>query len=113
MLTMRRIILPQAMRVIVPPTGNETISMLKNTSLVVAVPYLDLTYAAEQISARTFQVVPMLIMACLWYLALSSMLMVGQYYIERYYARGSLRSLPLTPLQKARTRVLGHRGGGQ
>jgi polar amino acid transport system permease protein len=98
--TLRRIILPQAMRVIVPPTGNETISMLKTTSLVSIVPYYELVFQASVIGQRTFKPFPMLIMASLWFLALTSILMVGQYYIERYYARGSVRSLPLTPRQK-------------
>ncbi|TNY38478.1 amino acid ABC transporter permease [Thermomonospora catenispora] len=88
MQTMRRIVLPQAMRVIVPPTGNETISMLKNTSLVAAVPYAELTFTAQTIYANTYQIIPMLIMACLWYLFLSSLLMIGQYYLERYFSRG-------------------------
>jgi polar amino acid transport system permease protein len=104
--TMRRVILPQAMRVIVPPTGNETISMLKTTSLVaVAVPYSELFFQAQVIGVRTFQPFPMLIMASLWYLAITSVLMVGQYYLERYYARGSVRNLPPTPLQKLRRRL--------
>jgi polar amino acid transport system permease protein len=107
--TMRRIVLPQAMRVIIPPTGNELISMLKTTSLVLAVPYtLDLQFATNAISVRIFQPVPLLIVAAIWYLALTSILMVGQYYVERYYARGSQRALPMTPLQKLRMRV----GGG-
>lgn len=90
MQTMRRVVLPQAMRVIVPPTGNEAISMLKNTSLVVAIPYLELTFTAQTIYASTYQVIPMLIMACIWYLILSSIMMVGQYYLERHFARGSV-----------------------
>ncbi|GAA3314019.1 hypothetical protein [Nonomuraea dietziae] len=77
------------MRVIVPPTGNEAISMLKNTSLVAAIPYLELTFTAQTIYASTYQVIPMLIMACIWYLILSSIMMIGQFYIERYYAKGS------------------------
>ncbi|ACY99215.1 MULTISPECIES: amino acid ABC transporter permease [Thermomonospora] len=88
MQTMRRIVLPQAMRVIVPPTGNETISMLKNTSLVAAVPYAELTFTAQTIYASTYQIIPMLIMACLWYLFLSTLLMIGQYYLERHFSRG-------------------------
>jgi polar amino acid transport system permease protein len=106
--TMRRVILPQAMRVIVPPTGNETISMLKTTSLVaVAVPYSELFFQAQVIGVRTFQPFPMLIMASLWYLAITSVLMVGQYYLERHYARGSVRNLPPTPLQKLKGRLGG------
>jgi len=102
MQTMRRIVLPQAMRVVVPPTGNETISMLKTTSLVAYVPFYELFFQTSAIGNRTFQVFPMLVAASLWYLAMTSVLMTGQYYIERYYARGSVRSLPPTPLQKLR-----------
>lgn len=105
MQTLRRIILPQAMRVVVPPTGNETISMLKTTSLVAYVPYYELFFQTSAIGSRTFQVFPMLVTASLWYLAMTSVLMVGQYYIERYYARGSVRNLPPTPLQKLRMRL--------
>jgi polar amino acid transport system permease protein len=104
LLTLRRIVLPQAMRVVVPPTGNETISMLKTTSLVVAVPYYELLFNAQAIGTRTFRPFPMLIMASLWYLAMTSVLMIGQYYIERHYAKGSVRTLPLTPVQRLRQR---------
>jgi len=107
LLTLRRIVLPQAMRVVVPPTGNETISMLKTTSLVVAVPYYELLFNAQAIGTRTFRPFPMLIMASLWYLAMTSVLMVGQYYIERHYAKGSVRTLPLTPVQRLRKRFTG------
>jgi polar amino acid transport system permease protein len=88
-LTMRRIVLPQAMRVIVPPTGNETIAMLKDTSLLIAVPVgNELFFQLSAIGARTFKIFPMLVAACLWYLALTSVLMVGQYFLERRYSRG-------------------------
>lgn len=84
-----RIILPQAMRVIVPPTGNETISMLKTTSLVLAVPFsLDLTYSANAIGTRVFLPLPLLTIAALWYLLITSILMVGQHFVERHYGRG-------------------------
>jgi polar amino acid transport system permease protein len=105
MQTLRRIVLPQAMRVVVPPTGNETISMLKTTSLVSVVPYAELFFQTSSIGSRTFQVFPTLVMASLWYLALTSVLMVGQYYIERHYARGSVRALPPTPVQRLRARL--------
>ena len=106
---MRRIVLPQAMRVIIPPTGNELISMLKTTSLVVAVPLTtDLYSSSREIGLRLFQPLPMLICAAIWYLAITSVLMIGQYYLERHFARGSQRSLPPTPLQKLRRRL----GGG-
>jgi len=102
LLTMRRIILPQAMRVIIPPTGNETISMLKTTSLVSVIAVTDLLYSVEIIYARTYQTIPLLIVASLWYLIVTSVLSFGQYYVERYYARGSSRELPDTPLQRLR-----------
>ena len=87
--TLRRIVLPQAMRVIVPPTGNETIAMLKDTSLLAFVPVTnELFFQLQAIGARTFQVFPMLVAACLWYLAMTSVLMVGQYFLERYFSRG-------------------------
>ncbi|HEX6888133.1 MAG TPA: amino acid ABC transporter permease [Candidatus Nanopelagicales bacterium] len=105
MQTLRRIVLPQAMRVVVPPTGNETISMLKTTSLVAYVPYVELFFQTSAIGSRTFQPFPMLITASLWYLAMTSVLMVGQYYIERYYARGAVRELPPTPVQRVRRRL--------
>jgi polar amino acid transport system permease protein len=109
---MRRIVLPQAMRVIIPPTGNELISMLKTTSLVIAVPLTtDLYSSAREIGIRLFQPLPLLICAAIWYLAITSVLMVGQYYLERHFARGSQRSLPLTPLQKLRRRLGGSPGG--
>jgi polar amino acid transport system permease protein len=86
---LRRVVLPQAMRVIVPPTGNETISMLKTTSLVTAVPFtLDLFYATNAIGNRLYQTVPLLVIASIWYLLITSILMVGQSYLEKYYGRG-------------------------
>jgi polar amino acid transport system permease protein len=93
-LSMRRIVLPQAMRVIIPPTGNELISMLKTTSLVIAVPLTsDLYSQARQISGVNFRPVPLLLVASTWYLVVTSILMVGQFYLERYYARGSSRTM--------------------
>ena len=102
--TMRRIVLPQAMRVIVPPTGNESISMLKTTALVstIALPHPELLYAAQLIYSRTYQTIQLLIVASLWYLIVTTVLTIGQYYLERYYARGAARALPETPLQRLR-----------
>jgi len=86
---LRRVVLPQAMRVIVPPTGNETIAMLKDTSLVAYTPVtMELFFQLQAIGSRTFKVFPALVAACLWYLILSSILMVVQYYVERYFSRG-------------------------
>jgi polar amino acid transport system permease protein len=100
--TMRRVILPQSMRVIIPPTGNETISMLKNSSLVFAIALADLLYAAQLIYSTTYQVIPLLIVASLWYLAATTVLSIGQYYIERHYGRGTARAQSLTLLQQVR-----------
>jgi polar amino acid transport system permease protein len=88
LLTLRRIVLPQAMRVILPPTGNETIAMLKDTSLVAFVPAYDLFFQLEGIGSRTFKVFPLLVAATLWYLAMTSVLMVGQYFLEKRFSRG-------------------------
>jgi polar amino acid transport system permease protein len=100
--TMRRIVLPQAMRVIIPPTGNETISMLKTTSLVSVIAVADLLYAATNIYSVNFKTIQLLIVASIWYLVCTSILYVGQYYLERFYGRGALREEPLTPLQRMR-----------
>jgi polar amino acid transport system permease protein len=87
--TMWRVIIPQSMRVIIPPTGNEVISMLKTTSLVTAVPFsFDLYTRSRDISAETFNPIPMLIVASIWYLFFTSILMVGQYFLEKRFARG-------------------------
>lgn len=86
---LRRIVLPQAMRVIVPPTGNEAIGMLKTTSLVLAVPFtLDLQFATESIANTIYKPIPLLLVAAFWYLLITTVLMVGQHYLERYYGRG-------------------------
>jgi polar amino acid transport system permease protein len=105
LLIMRRIVLPQAMRVIIPPTGNETISMLKTTSLVFAIGFTELLTTAQIIYARTFQTIPLLIVASIWYLFLTSLLYIAQFYIERRFARGATRALPPTPLQRIRVRL--------
>ena len=87
--TMTRVILPQSMRVIIPPTGNEVISMLKTTSLVTAVPFsFELFTRSRDISAETFNPIPLLIVASIWYLFFTSILMVGQYFLEKRFARG-------------------------
>lgn len=100
-MAMRRTVLPQAMRVIIPPTGNEVISLLKTTSLVTAVPYaFDLySIATREIAARTFQPVPLLLVAATWYLVITSILMVGQFYLERYFSRGASRKLTTKQLE--------------
>lgn len=92
-LTMRRIVLPQAMRVIIPPMGNETISMLKATSLVSVISGTDLLTQMQRVYAQTFQIIPLLLVACIWYLALTTLLSIGQYYLERYFGRGTTREV--------------------
>ena len=100
-LTMRRIVLPQAMRVIIPPTGNEVISMLKTTSLVTAVPYtLDIYTTQRGIAGVLYRPVPLLLVASTWYLAITSVLMIGQYFLERHFARGSTRQLTARQLRE-------------
>ncbi|HET8673700.1 MAG TPA: amino acid ABC transporter permease, partial [Thermoleophilaceae bacterium] len=110
--TMRRIVLPQAMRVIIPPTGNETISMLKTTSLVSVIAYAELLYSVQLIYSVNFKTIPLLLVAALWYLFFTTILSIGQYYLERHYARGSSRELPPTVLQQMRARMIGMRSPG-
>ncbi|MEP7020671.1 MAG: amino acid ABC transporter permease [Pseudonocardiales bacterium] len=99
-LTMRRVVLPQAMRVIIPPSGNEVISMLKTTSLVSAVPYtLDLYETQRSISGVVFRPIPLLLVASTWYLAVTSVLMVGQYFLEKHYAKGASRTMTARQLR--------------
>jgi polar amino acid transport system permease protein len=91
-LALRRIILPQAMRVMIPPTGNETISMLKTTSIVIVIGLYDLTGAAQSIySQATFLQIPLLVVASIWYLVMTSVLYVGQYFLEKRFGRGTTR----------------------
>ncbi|MFI5695426.1 amino acid ABC transporter permease [Kribbella sp. NPDC051586] len=91
---MKRVILPQAMRFIVPPTGNQVISMVKATALVSVIALSDLLYTAQSIYNRTFETIPMLIVVCLWYLAVTSVLYVVQSFIERHYSRGARHQTP-------------------
>lgn len=82
-----RIVLPQAMRFIIPPTGNQVISMVKSTALVSVIALADLLYSAQAIYNRTFETIPLLIVACIWYLVVTSILNVGQHFIERHYGK--------------------------
>ena len=107
--TMRRIVLPQAMRVIIPPTGNETISMLKTTSLVSVIAITELLYSVQQIYAVSFQTIPLLIVASIWYLIVTTVLSIGQYYLERHFGRGGSRELPETPMQRLRRNLFSFR----
>jgi polar amino acid transport system permease protein len=90
-LVFRRIVLPQAMRVIIPPTGNQTIGMLKGTSLVSVIALPELLYSVQLIYAQNFETIPLLVVASLWYLIVTTVLSTGQFYIERHFGRGRLR----------------------
>lgn len=85
----RRIVLPQAMRSIVPPAGNMLIGTLKGTSIVSIIAVQDLLYSVQLVYHRTYQVIPLLLVATIWYAVVTSLLSIGQHYVERYYARGT------------------------
>ncbi|MFI9327454.1 amino acid ABC transporter permease [Kitasatospora sp. NPDC052868] len=100
---LRRIVVPQAMRSIVPTAGNMLISALKGTSIISVLAVSDLLYSVQLVYLQTYQVIPMLMVATIWYIAVTTVLSIGQYYVERHYAKGATREgLPPTPLQKAR-----------
>jgi polar amino acid transport system permease protein len=107
--TMRRIVLPQAMRVIIPPTGNETISMLKTTSLVSVIATQELLYSAQLIYAVNYRQIPLLIVASLWYLTVTSVLSIGQYFLERRFGRGTTRVTVARPWQRMLAKVQAQR----
>ncbi|MFJ1704297.1 amino acid ABC transporter permease [Kitasatospora sp. NPDC088346] len=99
---LRRIVVPQAMRSIVPTAGNMLIGTLKGTSIVSVLAVQDLLYSAQLVYNQTYQVIPLLMVATLWYVGVTSVLSVGQYYLERHFARGATRDgLPPTPLRRA------------
>lgn len=100
--TFRRVLLPQAMRVIIPPMGNELISMLKNTSLLSVIAVLELYTQASIISSSNLKQVELLIVVSVWYLFMTSLLSIPQYYLERRFGRGSSRNLPPTPFERLR-----------
>ncbi len=97
-----RVLLPQAMRVIIPPMGNQLISMIKNTSLLSLIAVLELYTQATQISAQNLRQVELLIVVSIWYLAIVSVLSIPQHYLERYFGRGSTKNQPQTLMQRAR-----------
>jgi polar amino acid transport system permease protein len=103
--TLRRIVIPQAMRSIVPTAGNMLIGTLKGTSIVSVLAVHDLLYSVQLVYNQTYQVIPLLMVATLWYIAVTTVLSAGQFYVERYYARGAARALPATPLQRLRVRL--------
>ncbi|ROP55312.1 amino acid ABC transporter permease [Streptomyces sp. PanSC9] len=99
-LTMRRIVLPQAMRVIIPPMGNETINMLKMTALVSVISAHDLMSNIQDVYAQNYQVIPMLVVASIWYLVLVTLLSIPQTWLERRYGRGATRMGHHSALQR-------------
>lgn len=104
---MRRIVLPQAMRVIIPPVGNEVIGMLKTTSLASAIGVSEILSEAQHIYYVNNRIMELLIVCAIWYLGAVSILSIGQYYLERSFAKGSSsRQLPLTPIQRI-SRIFG------
>ncbi|MFD8753124.1 amino acid ABC transporter permease [Kitasatospora sp. NPDC059577] len=108
---LRRIVVPQAMRAIVPTAGNMLIGALKGTSIVSVLAVSDLLYSVQLVYLQSYRVIPMLMVATIWYLVITTLLSIGQYYLERHFARGATRDgLPPTPLQRARAayrRVVG------
>ncbi|WP_033330736.1 MULTISPECIES: amino acid ABC transporter permease [Streptomyces] len=108
---LRRIVVPQAMRAIVPTAGNMLIGALKGTSIVSVLAVSDLLHSVQLVYLQSYRVIPMLMVATIWYLVVTTLLSVGQYYVERHFAKGATRDgLPPTPLQRARAayrRVVG------
>ncbi|MER8002421.1 amino acid ABC transporter permease [Streptomyces sp. NPDC095613] len=103
---LRRIVVPQAMRSIVPTAGNMLIGTLKGTSIVSVLAVQDLLFSVQLIYNRTYQVIPLLMVATIWYVVVTTVLSAGQFYVERHYARGAARELPPTPLQRLRRRAV-------
>ncbi|RDG39647.1 amino acid ABC transporter permease [Streptomyces corynorhini] len=100
---LRRILLPQAMRGILPNAANEVISLFKGTSIVSVMAIGELFYQVQVVYGRNGRVVPLLMVATAWYILLTTLLSIAQYYVERHFARGAERTPPPTPLQRART----------
>lgn len=111
MQTLRRVVLPQAVKVIIPPTGNQTILMLKTTSLVSVLALADLLYTAQTIYARTFETMPLLLVASLWYLGITSVLTFGQFFLERHFTEGKRERISFT--QRFTGRVSTRRSSSQ
>ena len=106
--TFSRVILPQALRVIVPPTGNQVIGMLKHSSLVSIIALSDLLYSAQLIYSQNFRTIPLLVVISIWYLVCTTVLSYAQSHIERHYGRG-VHVGPHRPGGLARLRSLGSR----
>ena len=86
--TLRRIVLPQAMRVIIPPVGNEVISMVKLTSMASVIQYAEILRNAQSIYYANARVIELLIVAAMWYLIVVTVLSIGQYFLEKHFAKG-------------------------
>jgi polar amino acid transport system permease protein len=97
---MRRIVLPQALRIVIPPIGNDTISMLKFTSLVSVLALPDLLYSAQEVYARTYQTIPLLLVATLWYLVLTTVLTIAEHALERRLRHGHSRPGAAAPRRR-------------
>lgn len=106
----RRILLPQAMRAILPTAGNELIGLVKGTSVVYIMALSELFYQVQVIYTRNGRVIPLLLVAAIWYLGLTTVLSIAQFYVERYYARGALRTVAPTPIQRLRSRLARRHG---
>ncbi|MEW1957911.1 amino acid ABC transporter permease [Kineococcus sp. NPDC059986] len=104
-----RIQLPQALRIIVPTTGNEVIGLLKGTSVVYIMALPELFYQVQVVYNRTGRVIPLLLVAAIWYFVLTTVLSVVQWFVERHYGRGSDRHQAELPLLKLARTVLAAR----
>ncbi|MEV7866440.1 amino acid ABC transporter permease [Streptomyces sp. NPDC088124] len=102
---LRRVIVPQAMRSIVPTAGNMLIGTLKGTSIVSVLAVQDLLFSVQLIYNRTYEIIPLLMVATIWYVIVTTVLSVAQFFVERHYARGAARELPPTPLSRLRGHV--------
>lgn len=105
----RRIVFPQAMRTILPSAANQIIGLVKSTSIVYVLAIGELFYQVTVIYGRTTRVIPLLTVATFWYVVMTTVLSIGQYYIERHFSRGALRTMPPTPFQRARAAVASRR----
>jgi polar amino acid transport system permease protein len=110
---MRLIVLPQAMRVILPPTGNEFISMLKNTSLASTIAFAEIYFVTQDIASVNFDVPQLLIVGSIWYLALTSVAYIGQYFLERRVGQGFSRSEQATMKERWLSLGTGGKGGAR
>jgi len=98
-----RIVLPQAMRSILPNAANQLTSLIKSTSVVYVLAIGELFYQVQVIYGRNGRIVPLLMVATVWYVILVTALSIVQFYVERHFSKGALRTVPPTPLQRVRT----------